>query len=55
MLIARVIGTVVAVRKHQRLVGSKIQIVQPLDRARKLRKVIPSWQWMLWGRELGNK
>jgi microcompartment protein CcmK/EutM len=31
MLIARVIGTVVASRKHERLVGSKIQIVQPLD------------------------
>ncbi len=31
MLIARVIGTVVATRKHQRLVGYKIQIVQPLD------------------------
>ncbi len=31
MLIARVIGTLVATRKHERLVGSKIQIVQPLD------------------------
>jgi ethanolamine utilization protein EutN len=31
MLIARVIGTLVASRKHERLVGSKIQIVQPLD------------------------
>jgi ethanolamine utilization protein EutN len=31
MLIARVIGTVVASRKHERLVGSKIQIVQPLE------------------------
>lgn len=31
MLIARVIGTVVATRKHERLVGSKIQVVQPLD------------------------
>lgn len=30
MQIARVIGTVVASRKHERLVGSKIQIVQPL-------------------------
>jgi ethanolamine utilization protein EutN len=30
MLIALVIGTVVASRKHERLVGSKIQIVQPL-------------------------
>jgi len=30
MLIARVIGTVVATRKHERLVGSKIQVVQPL-------------------------
>jgi ethanolamine utilization protein EutN len=31
MLIARVIGTVVATRKHERLVGSKIQVVQPLE------------------------
>lgn len=31
MIIARVIGTVVATRKHENLVGSKIQIVQPLD------------------------
>ena len=31
MLISRVIGTVVATRKHERLVGSKIQIVQPLE------------------------
>lgn len=31
MLIARVIGTIVATRKHERLVGSKIQVVQPLD------------------------
>ncbi len=31
MLIARVIGTLVATRKHERLVGSKIQIVVPLD------------------------
>lgn len=31
MLIGMVIGTVVASRKHERLVGSKIQIVQPLD------------------------
>ena len=30
MLIGRVIGTVVATRKHERLIGSKIQIVQPL-------------------------
>lgn len=30
MLIAKVIGTVVATRKHERLVGSKIQVVQPL-------------------------
>ncbi len=30
MLIARVIGTVVATRKHDRLFGSKIQVVQPL-------------------------
>jgi ethanolamine utilization protein EutN len=31
MEIAQVIGTVVASRKHERLVGSKIQIVQPLE------------------------
>ena len=31
MLIAKIIGTLVATRKHERLVGSKIQIVQPLD------------------------
>lgn len=31
MLIGRVIGTLVATRKHERLVGTKIQIVQPLD------------------------
>ena len=31
MLVAKVIGTVVATRKHERLVGSKIQVVQPLD------------------------
>ena len=31
MIIALVIGTVVATRKHERLVGSKIQIVQPLE------------------------
>jgi ethanolamine utilization protein EutN len=31
MLIAKVIGTIVATRKHERLVGSKIQVVQPLD------------------------
>lgn len=31
MLIAQVVGTVVATRKHERLVGSKIQILQPLD------------------------
>lgn len=31
MQIARVIGTVVATRKHERLVGCKIQVVQPLD------------------------
>ena len=30
MLIAQVIGTVVATRKHDQLVGSKIQVVQPL-------------------------
>ena len=31
MEIGRVIGTVVSTRKHERLVGSKIQVVQPLD------------------------
>ena len=31
MLMGQIIGTVVASRKHERLVGSKIQIVQPLD------------------------
>ncbi len=31
MFIAEVIGTVVATRKHERLVGSKIQVVQPLE------------------------
>ncbi len=31
MQIGQVIGTVVASRKHERLVGSKIQIVQPLE------------------------
>ena len=31
MRIGQVIGTVVASRKHERLVGSKIQIVQPLE------------------------
>lgn len=31
MLIAEVIGTVVATQKHEALIGSKIQVVQPLD------------------------
>jgi ethanolamine utilization protein EutN len=31
MLIAKVIGTLVATRKHELLVGSKIQIVQPME------------------------
>jgi len=31
MEIAQVIGTVVSTRKHERLVGSKIQVVQPLE------------------------
>ena len=31
MLVAQVIGTVVATRKHELLVGSKIQVVQPLE------------------------
>ncbi len=30
MFVARVVGTVVATRKHERLTGSKIQVVQPL-------------------------
>ncbi len=31
MLIAQIIGTIVATRKHELLVGSKIQVVQPLE------------------------
>ena len=31
MLNAQVIGTIVATRKHELLVGSKIQVVQPLE------------------------
>jgi ethanolamine utilization protein EutN len=31
MIVAQVIGTVVATRKHDKLVGHKIQVVQPLD------------------------
>lgn len=31
MLIAKIIGTVVATRKHEQLVGSKIQVLQPLS------------------------
>jgi len=31
MEIGQVIGTVVSTRKHERLIGSKIQVVQPLD------------------------
>ncbi len=31
MVIGQVIGTVVATRKHERLVGGKIQVVQPLE------------------------
>ena len=31
MLIAQVIGTIVATRKQELLVGSKIQVVQPLE------------------------
>lgn len=31
MLIAEVIGTVVATQKHEALVGAKIQVVQALD------------------------
>jgi len=31
MIIAEVIGTVVATQKHEALIGSKIQVIQPLD------------------------
>ena len=31
MLLAQVIGTVVATRKHDKLVGSKIQVIQPIN------------------------
>lgn len=31
MIIAEVIGTVVATRKHDQLVGYKIQVVQPIE------------------------
>jgi ethanolamine utilization protein EutN len=31
MLIAKVIGTIVATRKHEQLIGSKIQVIQPLE------------------------
>lgn len=31
MLVAKIIGTVVATRKHELLVGSKLQVVQPLE------------------------
>jgi ethanolamine utilization protein EutN len=31
MLIARIIGTLVATRKHEQLVGKKIQILQPVE------------------------
>ena len=31
MLIGRVIGTVVATRKDEKLIGSKLMITQPLD------------------------
>jgi len=50
MLIARVIGTVVASRKHERLVGSKIQIVQPLEPDGETAKGILWWPWMRWRR-----
>lgn len=31
MFIGQIVGTVVATRKHEELVGSKIQVVQPLN------------------------
>lgn len=31
MVIGKVVGTVVATRKHDRLIGGKIQVVQPLE------------------------
>ncbi len=31
MVIGKVVGTVVATRKHDRLVGGKIQVIQPLE------------------------
>lgn len=31
MVLAEIIGTIVATRKHDLLVGNKIQIVQPID------------------------
>ncbi len=31
MIVAKIIGTVVATRKHEKLVGHKIQVIQPLD------------------------
>lgn len=33
MILAQIIGTLVATRKHDKLVGSKIQVIQPLDPA----------------------
>jgi len=41
MLIAQVIGTIVSTRKHELLVGSKIQVVQPLECAGKKPKGDP--------------
>jgi ethanolamine utilization protein EutN len=31
MVIGKVVGTVVATRKHERLIGGKIQVIQPLE------------------------
>jgi ethanolamine utilization protein EutN len=31
MVIGKVVGTVVATRKHDRLIGGKIQVIQPLE------------------------
>ena len=54
MIIGRVIGTIVASRKHERLVGSKIQIVQPRTLTCKRLRVIPSWPSMPWVQVWGN-
>ena len=55
MVIGQVIGTVVASRKHERLVGSKIQIVQPLGAATCSRKASRSWRSMRSAPESANR